>query len=111
MASTTMTQTTTTTTTEVKQVADLPASAEDLIRTFNNTKATIKLLQAEKENAEKALRELLGDAEVGTINGVERVKISHRNMSKIDREALKAAWPEAYEATLLESSYTVLTTK
>lgn len=111
MASTTMTQTTTTTTTEVKQVVDLPVSAEDLIKRFNDAKSAIKTLQAEKERVEKELRELLGDAVSGNINGVERVKISHRNMSKIDREALQAAWPEAYEATLVESSYTVLTTK
>jgi hypothetical protein len=45
------------------------------------------------------------------INGVERVRVQHRNMSKIDREVLKTIFPEAYSATLVESAYTVLQTK
>jgi predicted phage-related endonuclease len=110
-SATTKTQTTTTTVSVDSTVAELPVSAETLIKEFNDAKAAIKALTAEKAAAEKAIRELLGDAEVGTIGGVERVKISFRNTSKIDRETLKSAWPEAYEATLVESPYTVLTTK
>ncbi|WJZ48492.1 endonuclease [Actinomycetia phage DSL-LC01] len=105
---------TVTTTTSVKtteDVAVLDPSAEALLIKFNEAKAAIKALEAEKAAAEKAIRELLNGANVGTINGVERVRVQHRNMSKIDREALKMAYPEAYSATLVESAYTVLQTK
>ena len=109
---TTATQTTTTTATTTASVAELPAArAAALIKEFNEAKAAIKAFNERKAAAEAAIRELLGDAEVGTIDGVERVKVSFRNTSKIDRKALQEAWPEAYEATIVESPYTVLTTK
>jgi predicted phage-related endonuclease len=109
-----MTTTTTTTTTKVTttdEVALLEESAEALIVAFNNAKAAIKALEGEKAEAEKALRELLGDAEVGTINGVERVRIVSRVTSKIDRDLLKTGFPEAFEATYVQTPYTVLQTK
>jgi len=106
---------TTTTTTEVKittNAVDLDKkAAEALIAEFNAAKIAIKALEAKKQDAEKALREMLGGNEVGIIDGVERVRIVHRNLSKIDREALKAAFPEAYAAVLVESPYTVLQAK
>ena len=110
-----MTNTTTTTTTEVtvevSSVALDKKAAEALIAEFNVAKIAIKTLEAKKQEAEKAIREMLGGVEVGTIDGVERVRIVHRNLSKIDRESLKAAFPEAYAAVLVESPYTVLQAK
>ena len=112
MPTTIQTQTTTNSVTTEEIVAALPATiAEELIREFNEAKAAIKAFTSVKEAAENKLRELLGDAEAGTIDGVERVRVSRRNSSKIDRKALQAAWPEAYEATLVETPYTVLLTK
>lgn len=107
----TMTKTTTTTVTRSEGVTVLPASAEELIVAFNNTKAALKEIEAQKAKLDTELRSLLGENMVGSINGVERVRILVRNMSKIDREALKAAFPEAYEATHSESTYTVLSAK
>lgn len=92
-------------------VAVLDPSAEALIVEFNAAKAAIKALEAKKAAAESAIRAALGGASVGTINGVERVRVNHRNRSNIDREALKAAFPEAYAATLTETAYTVLQAK
>jgi len=106
-----MTKTTTTTVTRSEGVTVLPASAEELIVAFNNTKAALKEIEAQKAKLDTELRSLLGENMVGSINGVERVRILVRNMSKIDREALKAAFPEAYEATHIESTYTVLSAK
>lgn len=103
--------TTTTTVKNTTDVTNLDVSAEALLVKFNNAKAAIKALEAEKAEAEKAIRELLDGATVGMINGVERVRVQHRNMSKIDREVLKTIFPEAYSATLVESAYTVLQTK
>jgi hypothetical protein len=108
-AMTTMTKTTTTTTTEM--VAVLDSSVEELIVEFNEAKAAIKEAEAKKAAAEAQIRELLGGSDVGMIDGVERIRVQHRNMTKIDRELLKTAFPEAHEATMIASSYTVLQTK
>ena len=109
-----MTTATVTTTSKVEVtevVTNLDPSVEALIVDFNEAKAAIKALEAKKQAAETALREALNGNEVGHINGVERVRVSHRNMSKVDRELLKTAFPEAYSATLVESGYTVLIAK
>lgn len=108
MATTTMTATVTTITDAVQLDR---AAAEALIVKFNEAKAAIKLFEADKAEAEAAIRALLGGATVGLIDGVERIRVQHRNLSKIDREALKTAFPEAYAAVLTESAYTVLQAK
>lgn len=105
---TTMTKTTTVTT---ETIAVLDPSVEELIVDFNEAKAAIKEAEAKKAAAEAQLRELLGGCDVGTIDGVERVRVQHRNMTKVDRELLKTAFPEAHEATMIVSSYTVLQTQ
>jgi predicted transcriptional regulator len=103
-------------TTTVVKSSDMVATLDELaaeiaISEFNAAKAAIKAFEAKKAEAEQKLRGMLGDATKGSINGVVRVRIQHRNMSKIDREALKAAFPEAHDATLKTSSYTVLDAK
>lgn len=86
-------------------------NAADLIARFTAAKAAIKALEAQKAEAEAALRALLGDHTVGVVNGVERVRIQFRNNSKIDRKKLEAGWPEAFAATLVQTPYTVLDAK
>ncbi len=108
---TTTTKTTTTSVTTTEGVAVLDIAAEALIVKFNEAKALIKILEVDKAEAEKALRDLLGEAQVGTINGVERVRIASRVTSKIDRDLLKTAFPEAFEVTYVQTPYTVLQTK
>jgi predicted phage-related endonuclease len=107
--STTTKVTTTVTTTE--EIADLDVTAEELIKEFNDAKAAIKALKAVQDEAENKLRELLGYASVGRIGGVERVRILVRSSSHVDRDALKAGWPEAFDATLKVTPYTVLQAK
>jgi hypothetical protein len=108
---TTTTKTTTTSVTTTEGVAVLDIAAEALIVKFNEAKALIKILEVDKAEAEKALRDLLGEAQVGTINGVERVRIASRVTSKIDRDLLKTAFPEAFEVTYVQTPYTILQTK
>lgn len=84
-------------------------NAEELIAKFNEAKIAIKQLEAQKSEAEKALRELMGSAEIGLIAGVERVKIATRVRSDLNREQLKAGFPEAYEMCLEAKPYTVVT--
>lgn len=106
--------TTTTTTTQVvisENTTILDSSVEAIIAKFNETKAALKALSAQKDELDAQLRAVLLDNEVGTINGVERIRIVQRNSSKVDRGLLKITWPEAYEATLVETPYTVLQAK
>jgi hypothetical protein len=103
--------TTTTSVVTTEGITELDPSIEALIIEFNEAKAAMKALEAKKAAAEAAIRAALAGNDVGRINGVERVRVQHRNMSKVDRELLKTAFPEAHEATLVESSYTVLQTK
>jgi hypothetical protein len=101
-------------TTEVQvteNVTDLDPSMEAKIVEFNAMKAAIKTLEAQKAAAEVAIREALAGSDIGRINGVERVRVQHRNMTKVDRELLKTAFPEAHEATQVVSAYTVLQAK
>lgn len=105
----TMTKVTTVTTTE--GVTELDPTVETIINEYNNTKAAIKELESRKESYDTILRALLKHNSVGTINGVERIRVVDRTRSNIDREALKAAFPEAYQATLTETKYTVLQAK
>ena len=92
-------------------IAVLDVSVEALIVEFNEAKAVIKAAEAKKSAAEAQIRELLAGCDIGSINGIERIRVQHRNMSKIDRELLKTAFPEAHEAVMIQSSYTVLQTK
>jgi len=94
-----------------EEVTHLDQAMESTIAEFNATKAAIKALEAKKQDIEASIREALAGNEVGLINGVERVRVAHRNMSKIDRDLLKTAFPEAYAATLTETPYTVLQAK
>jgi predicted phage-related endonuclease len=110
-AMTTSTVTTTSKVEIIEIITDLDPAMEAKIVEFNEAKAAIKALEAKKQAAETAIREALKGNNIGFINGVERVRVSHRNMSKIDRDLLKTAFPEAYMASLVESPYTVLQAK
>lgn len=79
--------------------------AASLIEEFNAAKEAIKALELQKKEVEMKIRELLAGAEVGTIAGAPRVKLITSSNSKINRDLLKSAYPEAYEATLEVKPY------
>lgn len=89
-------------------VAHLDSSLEEAITAFAQAKKDIKVLEAKKAEAEQKIREALGQATEGYINGVKRVSILSRVLKKIDRKLLQEAYPEAYEASLATTSYTVV---
>ena len=82
---------------------------EQAIAEFNEAKRIMKQMEEQKKSAEAKLRELMGDAQVGLVAGVERVKIASRTRQDINKEDLKTVFPEAYELCLKETTYTVLT--
>lgn len=90
----------------------LDANAQELeqaIADFNEAKRIMKQMEEQKKSAEAKLRELMGEAQVGLLNGVERVKIATRTRQDINKDDLKSAYPEAYELCLKETSYTIVT--
>lgn len=95
--------------TEAVILDKVSAEVEQAIADFNEAKKLIKELEAQKASAEAVLRNAMGEAKVGLIAGVERVKISERTRKDIVKDDLKVAFPEAYEACLKESTYTVVT--
>ena len=97
--------TVTTATTEV-EVIDLTATdAEKALYQFIAAREAIKVHEEQQKKAEARLRELLGDAQVGMIRGVERFKLQNSHNTSIDRAKLQAGWPEAFEATLKKTPY------
>ena len=100
-----------TTTTEITvshTVVHLDQSADAVIKEFAKAKEDMKVLEAKKKAAEEKIRQLLGDAKLGFINGVKRVEIKDRTLTKVDRKILQAAYPDAYEASLVSTEYTVV---
>jgi len=107
MASTTV-RTTTTEIVVTHLVAHLDESAEAVIKEFAKAKEDIKVLEEKKKVAEQKIRQLLGDSKLGYINGVKRVEIKDRALTKVDRKILQAAYPDAYEASLVSTAYTIV---
>lgn len=107
MASTTV-RTTTTEIVVTHLIAHLDESADAVIREFAKAKEDMKVLEAKKKAAEEKIRQLLGDSRLGYINGVKRVEIKDRTLTKVDRKVLQTAYPEAYEASLTSTHYTIV---
>jgi len=113
MVSTVITETKVSTVTKVTEKVDLTskaAAAEKALAEFTNAKEAIKAYEDKKAAAELALRELLGNADVAVIGGIERFKLAHSTNSKIDRKILQELFPEAFEATLVKTPYTFIKT-
>ncbi len=100
-----------TTVTEVTTSTNVAILSEDInsiIAEYAQAKLDIKALETKKKNAEEAIRAALGEAKVGYINGVKRVELKDRTLTKVDRKILQEAYPDAYAASLATTSYTVL---
>lgn len=92
------------------QAVELSEQGVKALKAFNKAKASIKRAEALKAKAEKAVREALGEAEIGVHEGIEVVKIAHRKNTWFDRKLMKELYPEAFEATLKETEYDFLDT-
>jgi hypothetical protein len=97
-------------TTEITTTTAVALSLEaiDALAKFRQAKDAEKQAKALKAEAEAILRAELGDATVGTVLGLPVVKVINSKNSHIDKEALYSAFPDAYEATLVETPYDYL---
>ena len=101
-------RTTVTEVTVTKTVRHLNKSVDAVVKAFAKTKEDLKVLEAQKKALEEQIRNLMDGATVGYINGVKRVEILDRKLTKVDRKKLQEAYPEAYEATLVTTEYTIV---
>lgn len=100
-----------TTTTEIvvsNTVRHLTKGTDALVKAFAKTKEDLKVLEAQKKALEEQIRNLMGEAKVGYIDGVKRIEILDRTLTKVNRKLLQEAYPEAYQASLEKTEYTVV---
>ncbi len=89
---------------------ELSPEAQEVLNQFRNAKKAEAQAKEQKELAELALREILGENLEGTIGGVVVVKKVNGRNTHFDRELMKQAYPEAYFATIRETLYDYLKT-
>lgn len=90
---------------------ELNADTQAVINQFIATRTMITELEKTKKDLEAQIKEVLGDAEVGVVNGEIRIEQSKRSRSGVDSKKLALAFPEAYEAVQTTTDYVVLVVK
>jgi predicted phage-related endonuclease len=83
----------------------------ELIVALADAKAAIKALETQKSEIDSQIRALMGEATIGTVDGVKRVEILHRSRDGIDSKMLKEVFPEAASACATITEYTQLQAK
>jgi predicted phage-related endonuclease len=97
---------------EVENTAvELNADTQAVINQFVATRTMITELEKTKKELEAQIKAVLGDAEVGIVNGEIRIEASKRSRAGVDTKKLALAFPEAYEATQTTTEYVVLVVK
>lgn len=89
---------------------ELSAKAVKALATFNKAKEAEAKAKALKAKAEVILREALGEAKAGIVEGVVAVRVVNGRNTHFDRELMLTNYPEAYEATLKTTEYDYLKT-
>jgi hypothetical protein len=89
---------------------ELSAKAVKALATFNKAKEAEAKAKVLKSKAEAILREALGEAKAGIVEGVVAVRVVSSRNTSFDRELMLANYPEAYEATLKTTEYDYLRT-
>ena len=98
------------TATKSPEVVELSPKARKALLAFSKAKAAETKAKEAKAKAEAILREALGEATKGTLDGVAVLSVVSSKNTSFDRELMKSLYPEAYEATLRETAYTYIKT-
>lgn len=88
----------TSTETQTEKV-ELKAKARKALTAFVEAKQIIKEAEEVKAQAEKEIREALGEALVATINGFQVLSVASRKRTNVNAKELQAKFPVAFEAT------------
>ncbi|NLD47398.1 MAG: hypothetical protein GX660_09395 [Clostridiaceae bacterium] len=87
-----------------KQIIELPGHAGPLIEEYERAQEEEKEAIQRKDRAANLIKQLLGDSEVGAIEG-RTVSWKTINADRLDSKTLKADLPELYNQYLKTSSY------
>lgn len=82
-----------------------------IVADFNNVKETIKRLEKQKAELDKSIRDLLGEATVGTFEGIPVVELAPRSRTSVDTALLKETHPEAFENCSKTTTYNIIVAK
>jgi antitoxin (DNA-binding transcriptional repressor) of toxin-antitoxin stability system len=93
-----------------KTAVELSEAGVKALKAFNKAKASEAKAKAIKAKAEAILRAELGEAVVATIQGLSVASLVASKNTHFDRELMKSAYPEAFEATLRTTEYDYIKT-
>jgi hypothetical protein len=89
---------------------ELSPEGVELLNAFRNAKKAETAAKEAKEQAELALREILGEQTEATVNGITVLKVVGGKNTHFDRKMLEEIYPEAFMATIRSTLYTYLKT-
>ena len=102
---------TTTLVVETPSVAVLDGTdVQARIDALNEAKRLVKAAEQAEAEAKAAIKALLGEARVGTLDGVIKVELFAKTRKGVNRELLEKAYPEAYAACSTVTTYDELRT-
>jgi predicted phage-related endonuclease len=94
-----------------RTTVELDTEMQAHVSRFVEVRDLLNALDKEKKALDALIKDALGDAEAGTVNGKVRVTKSERTRESADLETLKSLFPEAWGAARRATPYTVLMTK
>ena len=88
-------------------------SKEDLaiVNEFFETRTMVNQLGKTQKELEALVKKILGDAEVGVVDGKVRIERETRSKNYLDPKKLKSAFPEAFDTCSEDRPYVVLVAK
>ena len=91
-------------------VSTIPLTLEGVLALdeFINAKEAEKVAVAARKAADEKLRAVLGDAVVGTVNGIPAVKVVGSQNSRLNKSELQDKHPEIYNEFLVVTPYNYL---
>jgi hypothetical protein len=95
---------------KARKSIELTPEGRQALADFRKAKEAEAKAKKAKALAEAQLREALGNALEGLVEGAVVVKVVAGRNTHFDREALEEMFPEAYQATIRETLYDYLKT-
>jgi hypothetical protein len=93
-----------TTTTTTTNAVDLDTEAQALVNELRTLRDQSTALEKRKSVLRDQLLEVLGEAEVGLVDGVVRLRQRDEVRRSVGYDDLLTLFPEAYEATVRENT-------
>jgi predicted phage-related endonuclease len=106
-----MATTLSTTTTTTAQAIELDESAQGLVNELRTLRDQSTALEKQKAVLRDQLLEVLGDAEVGVVNGVVRLRQREEARRSIDYKTLQELYAEVYDQVVSTNTFVKLDIK